>query len=95
MKTEYQNKVFGKIKEKVETSSFKIRERVYAPLHTTSYPMKILRELQTQGFLARRGTLRKVLLENGLTYKHYQRIRGGINVYHYSITCFEVLKKII
>lgn len=83
------------IKEIIETESFKIGERVYAPLHTTSYPMKILRELQTRGFLARRGTLRKVLFKNGITYEHYQKIRGGINIYHYNTTCFEILKKII
>ncbi len=95
MKTKHQNEALKEIKEIVETESFKIGERSYVPLHTTSYPMSVLKELKDQGFLVRHGTLGNVLRENGLTYEHYKKNHGEINVYHRSITCFEVLKKII
>lgn len=90
MKTDY----LKEIKEIIETESFKIGERVYTPLHTTSHPIILLKELQDQGFLNRCGTLGDVLRKNGLTYEYYKKNLGGINAYHHGITCFEVIKKI-
>lgn len=95
MKTKRQNEALKEIKEIIETESFKIKERRYAPLHTTSYPIEILKKLQDDEFLAHRGTLGNVLRENGLTYEHYKKNHGGINAYHRGITCFEILKKIV
>ena len=89
--------IIKEIKEAVETRSFKIGEKTYAPLHTTNYSREILEELEDKdkGFLIRCETLGEVLLKNGLTYQDYIKIREGTNLYHPGITCFQVLKEII
>jgi len=69
-----------------------IDKKVYAPLHTASYPSEILKELQRKGYLLRCGTLRKVLLEHGLNNRYYRKTRGR-NSYRQLISYFKVKKK--
>lgn len=89
-----QAEALKEIKTAIKERNFKIGEKTYAPLHSTNYP-EALKELETKGFLARRGSLIKVLRENGLTYSDYIKLRGQTNVYDQLITCFEVLKEIV
>ncbi len=91
----YKERAFKKIKEAIQAGSFKIKKRVYVPLHSTSYLPKILKELKKEKFLVRTGTLITVLAKYGLTRRDYIKMSGKANAYHQNTTCFEVFKKII